>query len=193
MKYATSFLFVLICNSLIGINVINIDNALIEHRKMLNEFEPYLKDCRVESYSYSNYEGDITSYSYEFKSPEAKKLFKQYSEKYDILRSKIEKNYILRGLILGLMWSTYNRLLQKDVFDKKIALFHLALVMGLPIYDRLSREKEAYIHPRNLRKYENLFALESRKSFMEVLVILCFSLAGRIPGEFICRDILKWN
>ena len=131
MKYATSFLFVLICNSLIGINVINIDNALIEHRKMLNEFEPYLKDCRVESYSYSNYEGDITSYSYEFKSPEAKKLFKQYSEKYDILRSKIEKNYILRGLILGLMWSTYNRLLQKDVFDKKIALFHLALVMGL--------------------------------------------------------------
>lgn len=184
MKKLIIFTYICLLNtSVLGFNIIPLDDALSSHQKAFKDFEQYAPYCKVNISKYDTYDAHVTETNYEFPSLQAKISFENYKKTLEKLKGLIYINSILKGLTLGFSERCLGNFFNTNLSNKQVLGINSLASMAIVFNEVVDKKEEPYFNKGTLTKSSNLFGLKSADIFIRTFVTLFTIECARAIGK----------
>lgn len=186
------FCITLLSNQLFGlVPDAGLQKLIDDHKKVFGELEKYAGDIEAQvDYQYVGNGHTIITYTYVFKSNEAKKVFDKYKRALDSLTMRLALTGMVDGASIGAIVSVASKIFGNKFFDERALAASIILAGSASVYDNSTREELPYFN-KAMYKHNDLFATISFDGVGRILINGFSSLCGFALTELVVALLTK--
>ena len=172
MKKLMVFTYICLLNtSILGFNIIPIDESLSLHQEAFKDFDKYASYCKVNISKYDTLDAQVTETNYQFPSLQAKKSFEYYKKMLEKLRGLIYINSILKGVTLGFSERCFGSFFNTNLSNKQVLGINFLASIAI-ISNEATNKEEPYFNTGSLTKGSNIFGFKNPDTVIRMFITM---------------------